>query len=97
MNRLESALTDDDIDMVWVVSRDEDHQMKLQQRIAAVVGTDSKLNQRLAFATHQELYKSGMVKTRWQTVDQHIASIFVESIQEYEAKACGHTRAVASA
>ncbi len=97
MNRLETALTDDDVDMVWIVSRDEDHQMKLQQCIAKAVGTESKLNQRLAFATHQELYKVGMVKTRWQTVDGHVASIFVESLQEYESKGCTQTRVVASA
>ena len=97
LSRLESALTDDDIDMVFIVSRDEDHQMKLQQCITSAVGTNSKLNQRIALSTHQELYKTGMVKTRWQTVDQHNASIFVESIQEYEAKACTQNRAVASA
>jgi hypothetical protein len=97
LNRLETALADEEIDIVWVVSRDEDHQLKLQNCITQAMGSDSKLNQRFAFATHQELYKLGMVKTRWQTVDQHAASIFVESIQEYEAKNSGQTRAVASA
>lgn len=97
IDRLEGALTDDDIDMVWLVSRDDDEQIKLQNCIASATGTDTEINRRLAFATHQALYKSGMVKTKWQKVDQHIASIFVESIQEYEAKSCSHTRAAASA
>ncbi len=97
IDRLEAAMADDDIDMVWLVSRDDDEQSKLQKCVAQAVGTDSKLNGRLVFATHGQLYKSGMVKTRWQTVDQHNASIFVESIQEYEAKSCTHNRAVASA
>ncbi len=95
MSNLEAALTDDDIDMVWIVSRDEDHQEKLQQSIAAAVGTDSSINQRIAFATHQELYKAGMVKSRWQTVDGRTASIFVESIMEFEAKTCHRARAQA--
>lgn len=92
--RLASALSCDQVEAVWVVSRDEDYQMQLQQRLAAAgVLSDNCLS----FATHQELYKTGMVKTRWQTVDQSNASIFVESIQEYEIKGCNQTRAVASA
>ena len=97
ISRLEAALTDEEIDQVFIVSRDEDHQLKLQQCIASAVGTNSAINSRLVFSTHQELYKTGMVKTKWQTVGQSNASIFVESIQEYEAKNCNHTRAAASA
>jgi hypothetical protein len=97
MNRLHASLADDEIEMIWIVSRDEDHQLSLQNSIARLSAGQSDLQQSLAFATHQELYKSGMVKTRWQTVDQHIASIFVESLQEYEAKSCAHGRAIASA
>ncbi len=89
LNKMEAALSEADVEMVWVISRDDDHQEKLQECIAAAMGTGSALNRRIAFATHQELYKSGIVKTRWQGIEGRPANIFVESIQEaHEAKTC---------
>jgi hypothetical protein len=89
LNRLESALAEEDVETVWVVSRDEAHQERLQACVTAAIGTASSLNRRICFATHQELYKHGVVKTRWQNVEGRSANIFVESIQEaHEAKSC---------
>ena len=87
--RVKAALAQPDIDMVWIISRDDSHQQELQKDINATVGSDLELTGCLAFATHQELYKSGMVRTHWQNLQARLACLFVESIAE--AKSCSFT------
>ncbi|MBI4533814.1 MAG: hypothetical protein HY711_07680 [Candidatus Melainabacteria bacterium] len=86
INKIKSSLAKPDIEMVWVISRDDSHQQELQKGIRAMTGSESPLNGCLAFATHQELYKSGMVRTVWQNLQAKPACIFIESIEE--AKSC---------
>lgn len=88
LNRLESALSDEDVDMVWIIARDDSHQQALQKLIHAQMGS-SEITRRIAFATHQEIYKHGIVKSRWQNSEMRSFSLFVESIQE--AKSCSFT------
>jgi len=86
LNRIESALAEADIETILIVSRDEAHQQSLQQCITDHIGTGSVLNHRLAFATHQELYKAGVVKSRFQNVEQRQVAMFVDCLPEHNAK-----------
>ena len=85
LNKLESALAEEDVDSVFVVSRDEAHQTALQKCVHTHM-SDSLLTGRIAFVTHQELYKNGVVKCRWQNVEMRPAAVFVDMITE--AKTC---------
>jgi hypothetical protein len=62
-------------DMIWIISRDEVQQEKLQQALA-----DSPVASRLAFATHQEVYKSGIVKCNWQSAGRQFAPVIADSV-----------------
>jgi len=85
LNKLESALAEEDVDTVFVVSRDEAHQTALQKCVHTHM-KESLLTGRIAFATHQEMYKSGVVKCRFQNVEMRPAAVFVDMITE--AKTC---------
>jgi len=69
---LEASLSDG-IHHILIVSRDEAHQKALQ---AAVCGSQL-LAKRCLFATHHELYKSGIATTKWQSCDGTCANLFV--------------------
>lgn len=88
-DRLVSALAKDDVEMIWVVSRDEAHQERLQECLAGANGPGSALNRQIALATHSDLYKSGIVRAGWQNIDGRTANMFVESIQAVnDSKSC---------
>lgn len=76
--RLKNALAEDDVETVWIISRDEAFQESLQKLATHI----PELTARVAFATHQELYKSGIVKTRWQNTSMRPSCIFVDSLDE---------------
>ncbi|HEY9773682.1 MAG TPA: hypothetical protein V6C81_07715 [Planktothrix sp.] len=71
VKELESALTEG-VHHVLIVSRDEAHQRVLQSQC---VGSQL-LAKRCLFATHHELYKSGIVMTKWQSCDTKCANLF---------------------
>jgi len=80
--RLHSSLMESDVDMLWLISRDEDHQQSLQR---ILVSSDS-ISRSCAFATHQDLYKSGVVESRWENSDRRQLAMFAESIDEQKAR-----------
>jgi len=86
LTKLETALADEAVEMVWVVSRDEAHQQALQKCVAAHMGTGSAITRRIAFATHQEIYKAGIVKSKWQSAEMRQSAIFIDSIAD--TKSC---------
>ena len=59
---LQTAISEQNLDAIWIVSRDEAHQAMLQK---ALVGTP--IASKLCFTTHQDVYKSGMVRVNWQS------------------------------
>lgn len=71
----EQAIADGSVDMVWVVSSDEIQQEKLQRELAG-----SSVANRIAFTTHQEIYKAGVVKSKWQSVNKQFAPVIAESV-----------------
>ncbi len=62
----EKAFTTAKVDQIWVVSRDDSQQQAVQDAISG-----SALANKIVFATHQEIYKSGMARTKWQAAGQH--------------------------
>lgn len=70
ITKLTQSLADEEIDSLMLISRDDIAQKALQQVVAQAGG---ELAKRTLFATHQELYKDGIVATRWQSVAGPIA------------------------
>lgn len=56
----------DKLDSVMLISRDDIAQKALQQMVAQAGG---ELARKALFATHQDLYKDGIIATHWQTVE----------------------------
>jgi hypothetical protein len=77
MAKAEAAAGLDDVETLWIVSRDEMHQEKLQKAMAT-----SKVNRNCMFATHQDLYKLGIVKCNWENSEQHLSAMFLDSVHE---------------
>lgn len=73
----EEALASGKADMIWIVCRDDQSQRAIQQVLQGL-----PVAARIAFATHQELYKAGVVKAKWQGVEQQFASVYCESVAE---------------
>jgi hypothetical protein len=71
----EKAIADGTADMIWIISSDDAQQEKLQQELSS-----SSVANRIAFATHQEVYKSGVVKSKWQSVGKQFAPVIAESV-----------------
>ena len=71
----QKIVSDGKADMIWIISRDEAQQEKLQQSLA-----DSPFASRFAFATHQEVYKSGIVKCNWQSAGRQFAPVIADSV-----------------
>lgn len=72
ISRFETALKEDGIDKILIISRDEAHQMQLQMKMS----NNAALQKRCLFATHQELYKSGVVGADWQHCDKTSSCAF---------------------
>lgn len=70
--KLHSALMSADVDMLWIVSRDADHQAALQR----IISTSDSISRSCAFATHQDLYKSGVIESRWENSQQRPLGMF---------------------
>lgn len=72
IKKLETSLQCDGIGSVLIVSRDDIHQKTLQ----ALLSSSPTLSKRCFFATHHELYKVGIVGTKWQGCDGRNGSLF---------------------
>jgi hypothetical protein len=68
ISKLTSAIESEKLDSILLISRDDLAQKALQQ---LVVQAGGDLAKRTLFATHQELYKDGIVATRWQGATGH--------------------------
>lgn len=64
-------------DAVWIVSRDDAHQKQLQHQLASL-----PVAAKIAFTTHQEIYKAGVTKAKWQSASEQYVSVMTESIGE---------------
>jgi len=78
----ETILKDGTVDMVWIVSSDDAQQDKMQLALAS-----ASVGNRLAFTTHQEIYKSGIAKSRWQSVNKQFAPVITDSVVQNIATA----------
>jgi hypothetical protein len=74
---IESSISSGTIDSGWIVSRDDGHQSAMQKALAATT-----VASKVAFTTHQEVYKSGIVKAKWQSANGHFASVVAENVSE---------------
>jgi hypothetical protein len=77
---LNAMVERDNLDMIWVVSRDQAHQEMLQRHLSFLAGSQSSLYRKLAFATHQEFYKEGVSNSRWTGCDGRPATIWKPSV-----------------
>lgn len=73
----ESALASGNTDMIWIISKDDASQDQVQKAMSSVL-----FNSRVAFVTHQEIYRSGIVKSKWQSVNKQFAPVIAESMIE---------------
>ncbi|HEY9868518.1 MAG TPA: hypothetical protein V6D08_05085 [Candidatus Obscuribacterales bacterium] len=81
IRRLNSAVGENSVDMVCLISADPATQQALQEHIAASVGHDPILRDCVALAPHKQLYKLGVVQTSWQGIGMRDTSIFIEGPQ----------------
>jgi len=75
VNDSHAALTAMQVDSLWIISREEVNQGALQKALAS-----TSIAPKIAFATHQDIYKSGVVKAKWQGTSGQFASIMAESV-----------------
>jgi hypothetical protein len=73
MEKLASSLSQENIESILFISRDDADKTALQKSFLAF---GEKLATRAFFATHQELYRDGIVGTRWQTANGQPADLF---------------------
>ncbi len=72
-NNVEAALKEEGIDKVLIICRDDAHQSQLQKKVATMSAQTQK---KVLFATHHELYKSGIANANWQHCDQSSTTAF---------------------
>lgn len=70
---IEKAFQDGGIEKILIVSRDDAHQAQLQKFLA---GASAMVRNRCLFATHHELYRSGIVVSNWQSCEAVSSSAF---------------------
>lgn len=70
---IESSLQDTGIEKILIVSRDDAHQVQLQKALA---GASSMVRNRCLFATHHELYRTGIVVSNWQSCEAISSTAF---------------------
>jgi hypothetical protein len=70
---IESSLQDTGVEKILIVSRDDAHQVQLQKALA---GASSMVRNRCLFATHHELYRTGIVVSNWQSCEAVSSTAF---------------------
>jgi hypothetical protein len=84
IGHLETAISEEKLDKILIISRDDAHQMLLQKNLASA---SIQLQKQCLFATHHELYKSGITTTNWQTADEAASTVFkAATISPVESK-----------
>lgn len=80
---LDNAVTKENVEMLLIISRDEDAQKKIQAKIASMA--NSSLAKHCFFSTHQELYHQGMVDGAWQNSECRSLNLFpkTDSVTEF--------------
>jgi hypothetical protein len=63
------------VDTIWIISSDDAQQEKMQQALC-----NSSIAGRLAFTTHQEVYKAGIARSKWQSAARQFAPVITDSI-----------------
>lgn len=66
--QLEQELVSGNVTDIMIISRDQSHQENLQKLLSGFQAKTSKNN--IVFATHQDLYKSGLNKTCWLNLNR---------------------------
>lgn len=79
-DKIETAFESGGVEMVFIISRDQARQQMVQKALSDKL-SESTMN-KVLFATHQEIYKSGIVKSRWQNAMERTISCFVEPLKE---------------
>ena len=79
-DKIEATFGDDGVDMVFIISRDQVRQQMVQKALSDKLSASAMNN--VLFATHQEIYKAGIVKSRWQNAAERTISCFVEPLKE---------------
>jgi hypothetical protein len=70
---IESSLQETGVEKILIVSRDDAHQALLQKFLA---GASSMVRNRCLFATHHELYRSGILVSNWQSCEAVSSTAF---------------------
>jgi len=73
MEKLANSLTTENIESVLLISCDDQDKSALQK---AIINFGENLAGHAFFATHQELYRDGIVGTRWQLASGEQADLF---------------------
>jgi hypothetical protein len=68
-------LSDKTIETVWLISRDEITQNNLQKAFS-----NSSYANSISFATHHEIYQSGVIKAKWQNTSGQINLLCHETV-----------------
>lgn len=75
INVVTEATSNGSCDAIWIISRDDAHQRQLQKALVS-----SAVASKIAFTTHQDIYKSGVVKAKWQSAGEQFTSVMPESM-----------------
>ncbi|MBX3074178.1 hypothetical protein KF707_08470 [Candidatus Obscuribacterales bacterium] len=74
---LEKSIVEAGCEMLLIVTRDDESQAALQAKIAQM--SNSSLAKYCFFATHQELYKKGMISAQWQNAECRTLNLFPQT------------------
>lgn len=77
LSALEKSLSGAGVEMLLIITRDDESQAALQAKISQM--SNSSLAKYCFFATHQELYKKGMINAHWQNAECRALSLFPKS------------------
>jgi hypothetical protein len=80
---IEKSLQETGIEKILIVSRDDAHQAQLQKFLA---GASTMVRNRCLFATHHELYRSGITISNWQSCEAVSSSAFRPAQSMIDAK-----------
>jgi hypothetical protein len=62
-------------DAVWIISRDDNHQRQLQRALVSCA-----VASKIAFTTHQDIYKNGVTKAKWQSCSEQFAEVMPQAV-----------------
>ena len=83
VSNIEGSLQETGVEKILIVSRDDAHQVQLQKVLA---GASSMVRNRCLFATHHELYRTGIVVSNWQSCEAISSTAFKPSAAIVDSK-----------